>query len=121
MASQSNKDICQAILHPEPAVHHAATWYFAGADSLDPTIALLVIESMQMMDDDRDRMFACVCLKQLVQTDERSERLLQELKALRSAGDEAELFRHALASSLLAADPLFLATNERLRKKLYQE
>ena len=92
------EDICQTILHPEPAVHRAATWYFAGADSLDPTIAPLVIESMQTMDDDRDRMFACICLKQLVQTDESSERLLQELKALQSAGDEAELYRHALAS-----------------------
>ena len=109
----SKEEIRQAILHFEPAVHRAAMWYFAGADSGDPGIAPLVIESMQAMKDDRDRTFACVCLKKLVQTDETSERILQELTALRPAGDEADPYGHAIASSLLAAEPSFLASNKR--------
>jgi len=113
IARLSNEEIRQAILHSEPAVHRAAMRYFAGADSGDPNIAPLVIESMQAMKDDRDRTFACVCLKKLVQTDETSERILQELKALRPAGDEADRYRHAVASSLLAAGPSFLASNKR--------
>ena len=88
-------------------------WYFAGADSRDPGIAPLVIESMQAMEDDRDRTFAWICLKQLVQTDETSERILQELKALRSSGDESDHYRHTVASALLAANPSFLASNKR--------
>ena len=109
----SKEDIRQAILHPEPAVCRAAMWYFAGADSRDTGLAPIVIESMQAMEDDRDRTFACICLSQLAQTDETSERILQELKALLSSGDGTDQYRHTFASSLLAAEPSFLASNKR--------
>ncbi|MFV1968623.1 MAG: hypothetical protein ACC628_24650 [Pirellulaceae bacterium] len=109
----SKEDIRQAILHPEPAVCRAAIWYFAGADSRDTALAPTVIQSMQAMEDERDRTFACICLSQLAQTDETSERILQELTALLSSGDGTDHYRHAFASSLLAAEPSFLAGNKR--------
>ena len=105
-------DIRQAILHPEPAVCRAAMWYFAGLDSRDPGIAPLVIDSMQALKDDRDRAFACNCLQQLAQTDETSARILQQLAALLSSGDGSDCYCHVLASSLLAAEPSFLASNK---------
>jgi len=107
------EDIRQAILHPEPAAFRTAIRYFAGADSRDTGLAPVVIEAMQAMEDDRDRAFACICLQQFAQTDETSERILQQLKALRSSGDETNLYRHAFAASLLAAKPSFLASNKR--------
>jgi hypothetical protein len=109
----SKEDIRQAILHPEPTVFRAAMWYFAGTDSRDAGLAPVVLESMQAMKDDRDRTFACICLSRLAQTDETSERILQELKALPSSGDGTDHYRHAFASSLLAAQPSFLADNQR--------
>jgi hypothetical protein len=86
----SKDDIRQAILHPEPAVCRAAMWYFAGADSRDTAVAPMVIQSMQAMEDERDRAFACICLSQLAQTDETSERILQELRALLSSDDATD-------------------------------
>ncbi len=109
----SKEDIRQAILHSEPAVHRAAMSYFADMGPGDPGIAALVINAIQAMEDERDRTFAWICLSELAQTDETSEWILQELKALRSSGEVSDLDRYTVASALLAANPSFLTRNKR--------
>jgi hypothetical protein len=109
----SQEEIRQAILHPEPAVHRAAMWYFAGADSNDPHVASLVIESMQAMNTEHDRMFGSICLKWLVQDEQTSESLLQMITDPARRNKTTEEHRIAIALSLLAANESFLLRNEK--------
>ncbi len=108
----SNEEIRQAVLHPEPVVRRAAISYLTDLESGDPSIAPLFLDSIQTMEDERDRKYAWICLRELAQTEATSERILRELKPLRSGDEESDYYRDTVAQTLLAADPSFLASNQ---------
>jgi len=97
----------EAILHSDPEVREAAVYYFARSFSTDPSIMPLAIQAIAKFG--WEEFEATSFLRDLVQTDETVDWLIQEIEQLDpAASEQAAAYADTLVSALRRADPAVL-------------